>query len=261
MPDAAADNLLVVDKLEVRYGAVQVLWGISFSVARGKVTCIIGSNGAGKTTTLNAIAGVLPIKSGRILLADKDITSLPARERVKNHICLVPEGRQLWPGMSVEENILMGCFLPAFRAKAQSGLARIYDLFPRLKERRRQLAGTLSGGEQQMCAVGRGLMSEPQVLMLDEPTLGLAPKLVDEIFRLVTNIAAQGVTILLVGENVNYALQVSHYGYVMETGRITLEGPSAMLFDNDHVRKAYLGVSPEPSLSDHLPGSNPPAGA
>lgn len=261
MPEAAPDKLLVVDKLEVRYGAVQVIWGISFYVAKGKVTCIIGSNGAGKTTTLNAIAGVLPVKSGRILLSGREITTLPARERVKNHICLVPEGRQLWPGMSVEENLLMGSFLPAFRAKAQSGLARIYDLFPRLKERRRQLAGTLSGGEQQMCAVGRGLMSEPQILMLDEPTLGLAPKLVDEIFRLVTEIAAKGVTILLVGENVNYALQVSHYGYVMETGKITLEGPSAMLLNNDHVRRAYLGVSPGQSLSEHLPSSNTPTGA
>lgn len=261
MPDASADDkLLVVDKLEVRYGAVQVLWGISFSVTKGKVTCIIGSNGAGKTTTLNAIAGVLPIKAGRIMLAGKDITLMPARERVKNRISLVPEGRQLWPGMSVEENLLMGCFLPNLRSRAQSGLARIYDLFPRLKERRRQLAGTLSGGEQQMCAVGRGLMSEPQILMLDEPTLGLAPKLVDEIFRLVTEISAQGVTILLVGENVNYALQVSHYGYVMEVGRITLEGPSEKLFNSPHVREAYLGGSGEHGQPDHVPGAQvPPA--
>lgn len=245
MPETADEKLLVVDKLEVRYGAVQVLWGISFAVAKGKVTCIIGSNGAGKTTTLNAVAGVLPIKAGKISLAGRDITSLPARERVKNHISLVPEGRQLWPGMSVEENLLMGCFLPALRKKAPANLKRVYELFPRLWERRRQLAGTLSGGEQQMCAVGRGLMSEPQILMLDEPTLGLAPKLVEEIFKLVTNISSQGVTILLVGENVNYALQVSHYGYVMEVGRITLEGPSPMLFNNDHVRRAYLGTTAE----------------
>lgn len=257
MPDVTGEKLLAVEKLEVRYGAVQVLWGISFSVIKGSVTCIIGSNGAGKTTTLNSVAGVLPARGGKILFAGKDITSQPARERVKNHICLVPEGRQLWPGMSVEENLLMGCFLPEFRARAQSGLARIYDLFPRLKERRRQLAGTLSGGEQQMCAVGRGLMSEPQLLMLDEPTLGLAPKLVDEIFKLVSNIAAQGVTILLVGENVNYALQVSQYGYVMETGRITLEGPSNMLINNDHVRKAYLGASIDQIAATHLPA--PPA--
>jgi branched-chain amino acid transport system ATP-binding protein len=237
------DILLAAEKLEAGYGTAQVLWGISISVARGKVTCIIGSNGAGKTTTLNAIAGALPIRRGRLLLAGDDITNLPARERVNRHISLVPEGRQLWPGMSVEENLLMGCFLPKLRSRAASGLARVYDLFPRLKERRRQMAGTLSGGEQQMCAIGRGLMAEPQLLMLDEPSLGLAPILVDEIFRLIGEIAHQGVTILLVGQNVNYTLQVSHYGYVMEVGRITLEGPSDMLFNHEYVRKAYLGVT------------------
>ncbi len=245
MPDPQDDKLLVAEKLEVAYGPTQVLWGISFKVLRGKVTCIIGSNGAGKTTTLNAIAGILPVKRGRIVLNGEDVTALPPRGRVKHHIALVPEGRQLWPGMSVEENLLMGCFLPNLRSRAQSGLARAYDLFPPLKERRHQLAGTLSGGEQQMCAIGRGLMTEPQVLMLDEPTLGLAPKLVDEIFALIANIARQGVTILLVGQNVNYTLQVSHYGYVMEVGRITLEGPSEMLFHNEHVRHAYLGVTEE----------------
>jgi branched-chain amino acid transport system ATP-binding protein len=239
------DNLLVAEKLEISYGVAQVLWGVSFSVARGKVTCIIGSNGAGKTTTLNAIAGAIPIRSGRILLGGEDVASLPARERVERHVSLVPEGRQLWPGMSVEENLQMGCFLPQFRSRAGSGLARVYELFPRLKERRRQLAGTLSGGEQQMCAIGRGLMSEPQLLMLDEPSLGLAPILVDEIFRMIAEIAHRGVTILLVGQNVNYTLQVSDYGYVMEVGRITLHGPSQMLFNHEHVRRAYLGVTEE----------------
>jgi branched-chain amino acid transport system ATP-binding protein len=242
-----SEGLLVAQNLEAGYGTAQVLWGISISVARGKVTCIIGSNGAGKTTTLNAIAGALPIRRGRLLLGGDDVTGLPARERIKRHISLVPEGRQLWPGMSVEENLLMGCFLPQFRSRASAGLTRVYDLFPRLKERRRQMAGTLSGGEQQMCAIGRGLMSEPQLLMLDEPSLGLAPILVDEIFRLIGEIARQGVTILLVGQNVNYTLQVSHYGYVMEVGRITLEGPSQMLFNHEHVRKAYLGVTEEGS--------------
>lgn len=237
------DRLLVAEAIEVAYGAVQVIWGISFAVAKGKITCIIGSNGAGKTTTLNALAGVLPVKRGRILFHGEDVTRQPARERMKRHISLVPEGRQLWPGMSVEENLMMGCFLPNLRRRVPAGLARVYDLFPRLKERRRQLAGTLSGGEQQMCAIGRGLMSEPQILMLDEPTLGLAPKLVDEIFALIASIARQGVTILLVGQNVNYTLQVSHYGYVMEVGRITLEGPSETLFNNEYVRKAYLGVT------------------
>src|SRR5262245_3209817 len=238
-------NLLVVENLEVSCGVAQVLWGVSFSVARGKVTCIIGSNGAGKTTTLNAIAGALPIRAGRIVLGGEDVTSLPARKRVERHVSLVPEGRQLWPGMSVEENLQMGCFLPQLRSRTASGLTRVYDLFPRLQERRRQLAGTLSGGEQQMCAIGRGLMSEPQLLLLDEPSLGLAPILVDEIFRMIAEVARQGVTILLVGQNVNYTLQVSHYGYVMEVGRIRLEGSSEMLFHNEHVRKAYLGVMEE----------------
>jgi branched-chain amino acid transport system ATP-binding protein len=239
------DKLLVAEGLEVSYGATQVLWGVSFLVARGKVTCIIGSNGAGKTTSLNTVAGMLRAKKGRLLLNGQNITSLSTRDRVRRHISLVPEGRQLWPGMSVEENLLMGCFLRQFRPKAHPGLERIYGLFPRLKERRHQMAGTLSGGEQQMCAIGRGLMSEPQLLMLDEPSLGLAPKLVDEIFEFITNIASQGVTILLVGQNVNYTLQISHYGYVMETGRITLEGPTEMLMNNEFVRRAYLGIAEE----------------
>lgn len=242
-PAPNPDQLLIAQNLEVSYGVTQVLWGISFTVAKGKVTCIIGSNGAGKTTALNTIAGVLPAKKGKILLNGVDITPLPTRSRVKRHLSLVPEGRQLWPGMSVEENLLMGCFLPALRSHTHSGLAHVYELFPRLKERRHQMAGTLSGGEQQMCAIGRGLMSEPQLLMLDEPSLGLAPKLVDEIFEFITNIARQGVTILLVGQNVNYTLQVSHYGYVMETGRITLEGTSQMLMNNEVVRRAYLGIA------------------
>ncbi|HEY6253115.1 MAG TPA: ABC transporter ATP-binding protein [Candidatus Angelobacter sp.] len=242
MPSDSGEKLLVVENLEVSYGATQVLWGISFAVAKGEVTCIIGSNGAGKTSTLGAVAGAIRGKRGRILFGNEDITMLAARDRVKRHISLVPEGRQLWPGMSVEDNLLMGCFLRKLRSHAKTNLARVYDMFPRLKERRHQLAGTLSGGEQQMCAIGRGLMSEPQLLLLDEPSLGLAPILVEEIFKMIREISSQGVTILLVGENVNYTLQVSNYGYVMEVGRITLEGPSSTLANNEHVRRAYLGM-------------------
>ncbi len=236
-------SLLQVEDLKVLYGAVRVLWGISLTIRRGQIACIIGANGAGKTTTLNAIAGVMDIDSGRIVFKGEDIGGQPAHERVQRRITLVPEGRQLWPKMSVEENLLMGAFPPPFRAAAEKNLARVYGMFPRLKERRSQLAGTLSGGEQQMCALGRGLMAEPELLMLDEPSLGLAPKVVEEIFALVRDISTQGVTILLVGQNVNYALRVSHYAYLMETGRITLEGPSETLLANEHVRAAYLGSS------------------
>ena len=242
MAEPATKTLLAVNQLEVRYGATQVLWGISLEVTQGEVTCIIGSNGAGKTTTLNAIMGTLPVKAGSIRLRGKDVTRLPSRERVRLGISMVPEGRQLWPGMSVEDNLAMGCFLPELRGKVKPGLERVYGLFPRLKERRRQLAGTLSGGEQQMCAIGRGLMPEPQVLMLDEPSLGLAPMLVDEIFRFISNIAREGVTILLVGQNVNYTLQVSSQAYVMEVGRIVQQGPSAALMHDENVKRAYLGV-------------------
>jgi branched-chain amino acid transport system ATP-binding protein len=242
VPEARGQTLLAIEQLEVRYGATQVLWGISLEVTQGEVTCIIGSNGAGKTTTLNTIIGVLPVKAGSIKLRGEDVTRMPSRERVRRGIALVPEGRQLWPGMSVEDNLKMGCFLPELRSRVRSGLERVYGLFPRLKERRHQLAGTLSGGEQQMCAIGRGLMPDPQLLMLDEPSLGLAPMLVDEIFQFISNIAKAGVTILLVGQNVNYTLQVSSFAYVMEVGRMVQQGPSAALMHDENVKRAYLGV-------------------
>jgi len=234
-------TLLRIQNLEVCYGPVQVLWGVSLSVNQGQVACLIGSNGAGKTTTLNAVAGMLKAKAGKIFLKEEELTAQPPRERVKRRITLVPEGRQLWPKMSVEENLLMGAFSPGFRKNADANLARVYEMFPRLKERRTQLAGTLSGGEQQMCAIGRGLMPDPELLMLDEPTLGLAPKAVDEIFEFVRNIRSQGVTVLLVAQNVNYALEFSEYAYLIETGKITLEGPSAVLLSNQYVQEAYLG--------------------
>ena len=244
LPDPSPQPLLAVQNLEVSYGAVQVLWGVSFSVLKGQIVSLIGPNGAGKTTALNTIAGVLPAKRGRILFNGKDLGRLPPHQRVKHGLALVPENRQLWPQMSVEDTLLMGAFPPEFRKDALAHLERVYGMFPRLKERRHQLAGTLSGGEQQMCAIGRGLMADPQLLMLDDPSVGLAPILVDEIFKFIVKIVKQGVTILLVAQNVDYALQVSDYGYVMETGHIVLEGPSERLLHNQHVRDAYLGVAP-----------------
>ena len=237
------ETLLRVLNVEACYGAVQVLWGVSLSVARGQIVAIIGSNGAGKSTTLNTIAGVLKSTAGRILFDNEDLSTQPPRERVRRRISLVPEARQLWPKMSVEENLLMGAFPSKMRKDAHGSLARVYEMFPRLKERHSQLAGTLSGGEQQMCAIGRGLMAEPALLMLDEPTLGLAPKAVDEIFEFISRIRNQGVTILLVAQNVNYALQFSQYAYLMETGRITLEGSCESLLSNPYVQEAYLGSS------------------
>jgi branched-chain amino acid transport system ATP-binding protein len=236
------DRLLEVIDLEVAYGEIQVVWGVHLGVNREQVVSIIGPNGAGKTTTLNAVAGLVPARNGRIMFRGQDLTSVPAHDRVRHRLSLIPEGRQLWPRMTVEENILMGAFSPPLRARARQKLARIYEMFPQLKERSKQACGTLSGGEQQMCAIGRGLMAEPQLLLLDEPSLGLAPILVELVFHMIRRIAAEGVTILLAAQNANYALLVSQYTYVMETGRVVLEGPSDVLRRSDHVRQAYLGA-------------------
>jgi branched-chain amino acid transport system ATP-binding protein len=237
-----AELLLEATGLQVAYGAIQVVWGIDLAVDRGQVVALIGPNGAGKTTTLRALAGLLPARQGTIRFAGQDVTAEPAHLRVRRHLCLVPEGRQLWPRMTVEENLLMGAFPRPMRPAARQQLPRIYDLFPRLRERRHQPCGTLSGGEQQMCAVGRGLMAQPLLLLLDEPSLGLAPILVDQVFQFIRRIAADGVTILLAAQNANQALQVSQHAYVMEAGRIALAGPSSELQASDHVRRAYLGV-------------------
>ncbi|HVT60734.1 MAG TPA: ABC transporter ATP-binding protein [Thermoanaerobaculia bacterium] len=238
-----AGRLLAVVDLEAAYGAIQVVWGVNLAVDRGQVVSLIGPNGAGKTTTLRVVAGLMPVRKGRIVFAGRDVTDEPAHQRVRHHLCLIPEGRQLWPRMTVEENLLMGAFSPPLRARARPSLARVYDLFPRLAERRRQPCGTLSGGEQQMCAIGRGLMAEPLLLLIDEPSLGLAPILVEQVFALIRRIAAQGVTILLAAQNAVQALEVSDHAYVMEAGRVVLAGPSAELQASDHVRRAYLGVA------------------
>src|SRR5713226_1340795 len=236
------NRLLEVANLELAYGTVQIVWGVSLRGSRGQVVSIIGPNGAGKTTTLKALAGLVPVRKGRIIFDGQDVTSEPAHLRVCHHLCLVPEGRQLWARMTVEENLLMGAFSPPLRAKAHQNLNRIYELFPQLKERSKQACGTLSGGEQQMCAIGRGFMAEPLLLILDEPSLGLAPILVEQVFQMISRIAAEGVTILLAAQNANQALQVAQYGYVMEAGRVALEGASDELRASDHVRRAYLGV-------------------
>jgi len=238
---SSMEELLKIDNLSVAYGAVQVVWGISLLVPAGSIVAVIGPNGAGKTTTLNVVAGMLPAKGGRIFFRGEDITREAAHERVRRQLCLIPEGRQLWPRMSAEENLLLGAYPGPLRSQARQNLERVYAMFPRLKERRRQAAGTLSGGEQQMCAIGRGLMANPALLMLDEPSLGLAPVLVEEVFGLIGTIAKQGVTVLLAAQNASYALEVSHYGYVMEAGHIALEGSSSELRANDYVRRAYLG--------------------
>src|SRR5580700_2276380 len=207
------DPLLEVENLDVAYGAIQVVWDITLSVRRGEVVSLIGPNGAGKTTTLRALAGILPTRKGKINFNGRDIGPDPPHRRVRHHLSLVPEGRQLWPRMTVEENLLMGAFPAPLRPRAQQNLEHIYELFPRLKERHKQPCGTLSGGEQQMCAIGRGLMAEPLLLMLDEPSLGLAPIMVDQVFELICKIASEGVTILLAAQNASYALQISHYTY------------------------------------------------
>jgi len=238
-----AEALLRVEALDAAYDAVQVVWGLNLQVQAGTVTSLVGSNGAGKTTTMNVIAGTLPARRGEIIFRGEDITTKPPHLRVGMRLSLIPEQRQLWPRMTVEENLLLGAFPRRLRGKAKENLKNIYEMFPRLGERRKQHAGTLSGGEQQMCAIGRGLMAEPLLLMLDEPSLGLAPMLVEEIFHYVRVIAARGVTILLAAQNANYALQFSDYSYVLESGRIALEGRSEKLRCDDHVRRAYMGAA------------------
>jgi len=233
---------IVVEDYHKTYGDTVAVAGITFAVEAGEILGLVGPNGAGKTTTLRALAGLLPARRGTILFEGRDVTAEPAHQRVRRHLCLVPEGRQLWPRMTVEENLLMGAFPRPMRPAARQELPRIYDLFPRLRERRHQPCGTLSGGEQQMCAIGRGLMAQPILLLLDEPSLGLAPILVEQVFQLIRRIAADGVTILLAAQNANQALQVSQQSYVMEAGRIALAGPSPDLQASDHVRRAYLGV-------------------
>jgi branched-chain amino acid transport system ATP-binding protein len=234
--------LLSVEGIIAGYQGIVALWDVSFSVAAGQVVTLLGSNGAGKTTTLRTISGLLTARSGRIAFDGRDISRARTDEIVELGIVHVPEGRELWPRMSVRENLELGAYLPRAKARRAESLERVFGLFPRLKQRRNQAAGTLSGGERQMCALARGLMGLPRLLMLDEPSLGLAPRLVAEMFDSLRALRQEGLTVLLVEQNVHQALELADVGYVLETGRIVLSGSSRDLFANPLVRSAYLGT-------------------
>jgi branched-chain amino acid transport system ATP-binding protein len=234
--------LLEVEGIDVFYGDVQVLYGLSLAVHEGEIVTLLGSNGAGKTTTLRAICGIRPPRRGDVRFRGRSLVKLPAAARAALGISLVPEGRELWPLLTVRENLELGAYHPRVRQSAGRNLDRVYELFPRLKERRNQLAGSLSGGEQQMCAIGRALMGEPTLLMLDEPSLGLSPLLVEQVMRTVADLHAAGITVLLVEQNLTKALEIAQRGTVIETGRVRLEGASAALAANPEIRAAYLGI-------------------
>ena len=234
--------VLEVRAVSASYGDVQALWDVSFSVLKGQVATLLGSNGAGKTTTLRVVSGLLPAQSGEVRLNGERIDGLPPHRIVELGVIQVPENRHLWPNMTVEDNLLLGAYSSRARPARSKTLADVYALFPRLAERRSQVAGTLSGGEQQMAAIGRGLMGKPEVLMLDEPSLGLAPILVDEVFRVVTEIVAQGVTVLLVEQNVHRALEIAATASVLENGRVVLSKAASEVANDPNVKSAYLGL-------------------
>jgi branched-chain amino acid transport system ATP-binding protein len=235
--------LLEIENITLLYGRIQALHGISLEVAEGEIVALIGANGAGKSTTMRAISGLRPITAGSIRFNGEDITRLRADLRVVRGVSQSPEGRGIFPGMTVVENLEMGAYTRRNRIEINSDLDRVFTLFPRLAERRRQAGGTLSGGEQQMLAVGRALMSRPRLLLLDEPSMGLAPMLIQQIFEIIVEINQQGTTILLVEQNAQQALSRAHRGYVLETGRIVKTGPGAELLHDPAVKEAYLGVA------------------
>ena len=235
--------LLEIDNLTLLYGRIQALHGISLHVNEGEVVALIGANGAGKTTTMRAISGLRPVASGKIMFAGQDITKVRADLRVIRGIGQAPEGRGVFPGMTVQENLEMGAYTRRDGAGIRQDLAMVYDLFPRLKERQRQAGGTLSGGEQQMLAVGRAMMTRPKLLLLDEPSMGLAPMLIQQVFDTITRINEQGTTVLLVEQNAQQALSRAHRAYVLETGSIVKEGTGQELLHDPAVKEAYLGVA------------------
>jgi len=238
---AAAQSILELEDVQTFYGSIQALKGISLHVGEGEIVTLIGANGAGKSTTLRSINGLNRPRKGSIRFQGKDITNTPAHDIVKRGIAQSPEGRKLFPRMTVLENLEMGAFQRSDRAGMREDMDRVFQLFPRLAERKSQKAGTMSGGEQQMCAIGRALMARPKLLLLDEPSMGLAPILVEKIFEIVKEINDQGTPILLVEQNALMALDAADRGYVLETGKIALEGPAKELRSNEQVRRTYLG--------------------
>ena len=236
-------SMLEVKDLHVSYGAIKAVQGISFKLEEGETVALIGSNGAGKSTTLRTISGLERAKSGSIVFQGHELTKLKPHQIVELGIAHVPEGRRVFTRMTVDENLRMGANVVQDRSTIKSGLERVYEIFPRLKEREKQLAGTLSGGEQQMLAVGRALMMRPKLLMMDEPSLGLAPLVIRDIFRIIETLHGEGITILLVEQNANAALRVADRAFVLETGTISMEGTGRELLDNPQVKEAYLGKS------------------
>ncbi len=237
-----SEVILQVENLDTGYGEVQILWDVSIKAYKGKLTTIIGSNGSGKSTLLRAITGIIPAWKGRIVFKGEDITNLPAYKRADLGLIMVPEGRMLFPEMTVYENLEMGAYNKRARPRFKESLEFVLELFPRLKERLHQKAGTMSGGEQQMVALGRGLMGCPELLILDEPSLGLAPKLVLDVFETIKKLRDEGISMLLVEQNVHLSLMLTDWAYVMAEGRIVMEGTGEELEKSDEVRKAYLGI-------------------
>ncbi len=234
--------MLQVRDIDVYYGDAQALYGISLAVAEGELVTLVGANGAGKTTALRAIAGIRPVARGEVLFEGTPLRKVPAHHRPGLGIALVPEGRELWPQLTVLENLELGAYERSARAHRAQSLDYVYELFPKLADRARQLAGSMSGGEQQMVAIGRALMSRPRLLMMDEPSLGLAPVVVTQMFGIIRRLKEQGLTILLVEQNLSRALEVADRGYVVETGRVSLSGTSGQLVADPAVRAAYLGL-------------------
>jgi branched-chain amino acid transport system ATP-binding protein len=240
----ADDTMLEVEDMVVSYGRIRALHGISLTVGKGELVTLLGANGAGKTTTMRALSGLLPLSAGRVLFDGRDITRLKAHERVRAGLIQVPEGRGVFPGMTVQENLDMGSYGRTFasRAEYRQTLEQVFELFPRLRERRGQLGGTMSGGEQQMLAIGRALMARPKLLLLDEPSMGLAPMVIRQIFRIIAEINAEGTTVLLVEQNAQQALSRTHRAYILETGEVTKTGSGGQLLADPAVKAAYLGV-------------------